>query len=68
MYCDEDRTHYCGMYKGYKVYQKGKMIGNNWYREFYASKLAKKNYVKDKNSVRCSGEELKRYIDNKLNQ
>ena len=32
---NEDRKHYCGTYKGFKVWQYGCMIGSNWYGDFY---------------------------------
>lgn len=56
--------HYCGTYKGYKVYQEGQMIGNGFYGKFYASQKKGERYCKLKNSVCDSVEEIKKYIEN----
>ena len=62
----DDKKHYCGIYRGLKIYQVGQMIGNNWYGYFYAAKKSKKNYVKIKESESKSFEQLKERIkDNK---
>jgi predicted DNA-binding transcriptional regulator len=60
------RKHYCGIYKGLRIYQDGEVIGFNWYGIFYATKKRKKNYVRIKDSESRTFEELKRKIkDNK---
>ena len=63
---NEDKKQYCGMYKGYKVYAVGCMIGNNWYGTYYAAKLCNTRYVKDKQSERSSMDDLKEYIDSRM--
>ena len=66
MFFEGDRKHYCGMYRGLKIYQVGQTIGNNWYGHFYAAKKCKTNYVKIKDSESPSWEKLKERIkDNK---
>lgn len=62
----EDKKYYCGKYKGYKVYQVGELIGNNFYGYFYAAKLVNVRYKKDKQSERKTLEELKEYIDSRM--
>lgn len=60
------RKHYCGIYKGLRIYQEGEVIGFNWYGIFYAAKKRKKNYVRINDSESRTFEELKRKIkDNK---
>jgi predicted DNA-binding transcriptional regulator len=60
------RKHYCGLYRGLRIYQDGEVIGFNWYGIFYATKKRKKNYVRIKDSESRTFEELKRKIkDNK---
>ena len=60
------RKHYCGIYKGLRIYQEGEVIGLNWYGIFYAAKKRKKNYVRINDSESRTFEELKRKIkDNK---
>lgn len=61
-----DKKYYCGMYKGYKIYQVGERIGNNFYGYFYASQLCNKNYIKDKQSEKDTWEDLKEYINSRL--
>lgn len=61
-----DKKYYCGKYKGYKVFQVGEMIGNNFYGYFYAAKLCNKNYIKDKQSERNTLKELEEYIDSRM--
>ena len=60
------RKHYCGIYKGLRIYQEGEVIGFNWYGIFYAAKKRKKNYVRINDSESRTFEEVKRKIkDNK---
>jgi len=58
-----DKKQYCGTYKGYKIWAKGQMIGNNWYGYYYATKKAKKNYVKVKDSDRRGWDDLKQFLN-----
>jgi predicted DNA-binding transcriptional regulator len=56
------KKHYCGIYKGLKIYQDGEVIGFNWYGFFYATKKRKKNYMKIKDSESKTFEQLKEKI------
>lgn len=61
-----EQKNLCGFYKGYKVYQVGQMIGNNWYGYYYAAKLVNERYRKDKQSERKTWEDLRDYIDDRM--
>lgn len=63
MFFNNDKKHYCGTYKGVKVWQYGCMIGNNWYGDFYITQEKNGRNYKVKDSVRRSWEDLKKYID-----
>lgn len=63
MFFNNDKKHYCGTYKGVKVWQYGYMIGNNWYGDFYITQEKNGRNYKVKDSVRRSLEDLKKYID-----
>lgn len=63
MFFNNDKKHYCGTYKGVKVWQYGCMIGNNWYGDFYITQEKNGRNYKVKDSVRRSLEDLKKYID-----
>lgn len=65
---NEDRKHYCGIYKGFKVWQYGCMIGSGWYGIFYITipRGKTKREMKDKDSVCRSLDALKKYVDNNL--
>ena len=63
MFFNNDKKHYCGTYKGVKVWQYGCMIGNNWYGGFYITQEKNGRNYKVKDSVRRSWEDLKKYID-----
>ena len=63
MFFNNDKKHYCGTYKGVKVWQYGCMIGNNWYGDFYITQEKNDRNYKVKDSVRRSWEDLKKYID-----
>ena len=67
---NEDRKHYCGTYKGFKVWQYGCMIGSNWYGDFYITipKGKSKREMKVKESVCKSLDALKAYVDNHFNE
>jgi len=56
--------HYCGLYKGYMIYQDGEMIGSNWYGTFFArEKQANGRYAKVKDSEFNNWDSLKIYLD-----
>lgn len=63
MFFNNDKKHYCGTYKGVKVWQYGCMIGNNWYGDFYITQEKNGRNYKVKDSVRRSWEDLKKYIN-----
>ena len=63
MFFNNDKKHYCGTYKGVKVWQYGCMIGNNWYGDFYITQEKNGRNYKVKDSVRRSWEDLKKYIE-----
>lgn len=63
MFFNNDKKHYCGTYKGVKVWQYGCMIGNNWYGDFYITQEKNGRNYKVKDSVRRSLEDLKKYIN-----
>lgn len=63
MFFNNDKKHYCGTYKGVKVWKYGCMIGNNWYGDFYITQEKNGRNYKVKDSVRRSLEDLKKYID-----
>ena len=61
-YYESDKKHFCGTYKGYRIYQVGCMIGSGWYGEFYAAKKVKRNYVKVRGSETSTLERLKAWV------
>jgi hypothetical protein len=61
-----DQKHFRGTYNGYKLWQIGQIIGHNWYGKFYATQLRKVNWVKVKGSEKASLEELKAFLDRKM--
>ena len=63
MFFNNDKKHYCGTYKGVKVWEDGCIIGNNWYGDFYITQEKNGRNYKVKDSVRRSLEDLKKYID-----
>lgn len=63
MFFNNDKKHYCGTYKGVKVWQYGCIIGSNWYGDFYITQEKNGRNYKVKDSVRRSWEDLKKYID-----
>lgn len=63
-----DKKHYCGNYKGYRIYQVGQMIGSNFYGEFYASQLRGSRYMKVKDSEHKTWEELKAFLNNLIDK
>lgn len=70
MFAHNSQKHYCGRYKGIDVWQYGRMIGNNWYGDFYVTipRGATKRDMKVKDSVCHSLEAVKEYIDNHLEE
>lgn len=65
---ETDKKHYCGTYKGIKVWQIGQMIGNGWYGHFYVTKCKNGRNYKVKDSICSSSEEIKKYINNHLEE
>ena len=68
MFSNNDKKTYCGKYKGVDVWQFGCMIGNNWYGDFYATKRKNGRNYKVKDSVCRSLDDVKKYIDNHLEE
>lgn len=56
------------MYKGYKVFKVGEMIGNKFHAHFYyAAKLVNQRYIKSKLiGERKTLEELTEYVDDRM--
>ena len=65
MFFNEDRKTYCGIYRGFMVWQYGCMIGNGWYGDFYITipRGETKRQMKVKDSVCRSLDALKEYVD-----
>lgn len=60
------RKHYCGLYRGLRIYQEGEIIGTNWYGIYYAARKKNERYFKIKDSESKTFEELRQKIkDNK---
>lgn len=57
-----------GTYHGVRCYSVGQMIGNNWYGSYYCAKLKNGRNYKVKDSERRSVDELKKYIDEHINE
>ena len=68
MFFNNDKKSYCGRHKGVDIWQFGCMIGNNWYGDFYVTRRKNGRNYKVKESVCRSLEEVKKYIDNHLEE
>jgi hypothetical protein len=68
MFSNTEKKHYCGTYKGVKVWQFGCMIGNNWYGVFYCTKEKNGRNYKVKDSECHSLDAVKGYIDKHLQE
>jgi hypothetical protein len=68
MFSNTEKKHYCGTYKGVKVWQFGCMIGNNWYGVFYCTKEKNGRNYKVKSSEYYSLNAVKKYIDKHLQE
>lgn len=62
------KLHYCGKYKGIKVWQDGEIIGQNWYGTFHCSKTKNGRNYKVKDSQCRSLDAIKEYIDRHLDE
>ena len=62
---DDDKKTYCGNYKGFEVWGCGKVIGTNWYSDYYITiprgKSRRQMMVKD--SICRTIDALKAYVD-----
>lgn len=63
------KEKYCGKYKGISIFEKGQMIGHNWYGTLFVkeNKGAAKRKYKVKESEKDNFKDLKAWIDNALN-
>lgn len=64
----EKRKKYIGKYHGIRCYSVGQMIGNNWYGSYYCAKEKNGRYYKVKDSVSNSVDELKKYVNEHINE
>lgn len=67
---NNEKKTYCGKYKGFRVWQYGCMIGNNWYGDFYITipRGKTKREMKVKDSVCRSLDALKEYVNNHIDE
>jgi hypothetical protein len=70
LFFNKDKKVYSGRYKGIDVWAYGCMIGNNWYGDYYVTipRGKTKRRMKVKDSVCRSVEDIKKYIDEHLEE
>ena len=70
LFGNDKKKTYCGRYKGVAVFGLGCVIGSRWYGDYYASvpRGKSRRLMKVKGSERRSVDELKKYIDEHIDE